>query len=67
MQHSASVICMDAKLNFDDNSAHRQKEIFDMKDSSQEDERDVIAANLGINYIGLDGKIGCLGENFTIS
>lgn len=54
------VICMDAKLNFDDNSAHRQSEIFKMKDISQEDERDVTAANLGINYIGLDGKIGCL-------
>lgn len=54
------VICMDAKLNFDDNAAHRQNPIFEMRDISQEDERDVTAARLGINYIGLDGKIGCL-------
>ncbi|XP_039250539.1 succinate--CoA ligase [ADP-forming] subunit beta, mitochondrial-like [Styela clava] len=54
------VICMDAKLNFDDNAAHRQKSIFEMRDTSQEDERDVTAAQLNINYIGLDGKIGCL-------
>lgn len=54
------VMCMDAKFNFDDNAAHRQKEIFEMRDQTQEDERDIIAAQLGINYIGLDGKIGCL-------
>lgn len=53
---------MDCKLNFDDNAAYRQKEIFALKDWSQEDERDVRAAKADLNYIGLDGKIGCLGE-----
>ena len=53
---------MDCKMNFDDNAAFRQKEIFDLKDWSQEDERDVQAAQADLNYIGLDGTIGCLGE-----
>lgn len=55
-----NVLCMDAKLNFDDNAAHRQKDIFDMRDWAQEDARDVQAAKYDLNYIGLDGNIGCL-------
>ncbi|KAF8562049.1 hypothetical protein P879_03616 [Paragonimus westermani] len=54
------VLCMDCKLNFDDNAAFRQKEIFSKRDWTQEDERDVRAANAHLNYIGLDGSIGCL-------
>ena len=53
---------MDAKINFDDNAEFRQKGVFSMRDWSQEDERDVTAAKAGINYIGLTGSIGCLGE-----
>ena len=55
---------MDAKLNFDDNAAHRQKDIFSQRDWSQEDERDVQAAKADINYIGLEGNIGCLGGDY---
>ncbi|KJE89924.1 succinate-CoA ligase [Capsaspora owczarzaki ATCC 30864] len=57
---SGKVICMDAKLNFDDNAAFRQKEVFARRDYSQEDEREVRAAQADLNYIGLDGSIGCL-------
>lgn len=53
---------MDAKINFDDNAAFRQKEIFKLRDWSQEDERDHKAALADLNYIALDGNIGCLGE-----
>ena len=49
-------------MNFDDNAEFRQKDLFELKDWSQEDERDVRAAKSNINYIGLDGSIGCLGE-----
>ena len=59
---STSVVCMDAKVNFDENAEYRQKDIFRMRDWSQEDPRDVQAANAGINYIALQGSIGCLGE-----
>eukprot|EP00696_Hemimastix_kukwesjijk_P010064 gnl/Hemi2/22649_TR7558_c0_g1_i2.p1 gnl/Hemi2/22649_TR7558_c0_g1~~gnl/Hemi2/22649_TR7558_c0_g1_i2.p1 ORF type:complete len:387 (+),score=183.47 gnl/Hemi2/22649_TR7558_c0_g1_i2:159-1319(+) len=54
------VLNVDAKINFDDNAAFRQKEIFAMRDTSQEDPRDVAAAKYDLNYIGLDGNIGCL-------
>jgi succinyl-CoA synthetase beta subunit len=57
---NGSVYCMDCKLNFDDNASYRQKEIFDLKDWSQEDERDLTAYKANLNYIGLDGTIGCL-------
>ncbi|NP_001087509.1 succinate-CoA ligase, ADP-forming, beta subunit S homeolog [Xenopus laevis] len=57
---SGVVMCMDAKINFDSNSAYRQKEVFDLRDWSQEDERDRQAATADLNYIGLDGNIGCL-------
>ncbi|XP_077872122.1 succinate--CoA ligase [ADP-forming] subunit beta, mitochondrial isoform X1 [Ictidomys tridecemlineatus] len=55
-----AVLCMDAKINFDSNSAYRQKKIFDLRDWTQEDERDKDAAKADLNYIGLDGNIGCL-------
>ena len=55
-----NVYCVDAKLNFDDNASYRQSEVFDMRDVSMEDERDVKAEQAGLNYIGLDGNIGCM-------
>ena len=55
------VFAVDAKLNFDDNAAFRQKDIFALRDTSMEDPRDVAAEEAGLNYIGLDGNIGCLG------
>uniref|UniRef100_G3NZ84 Succinate--CoA ligase [ADP-forming] subunit beta, mitochondrial n=1 Tax=Gasterosteus aculeatus aculeatus TaxID=481459 RepID=G3NZ84_GASAC len=54
------VMCMDAKINFDSNSEYRQKMVFGMRDWSQEDPRDQQAAKADLNYIGLDGTIGCL-------
>ncbi|KAN0018373.1 hypothetical protein ACTFIV_002980 [Dictyostelium citrinum] len=54
------VICMDAKINFDDNASFRQKEIFAMRDTAEEDPREVEAGKFGLNYIGLDGNIGCM-------
>jgi len=57
---AGTVFCMDAKFSFDSNAEFRQKALFDLQDNTQEDERDVIAAQVGLNYIGLDGEIGCL-------
>ncbi|MQM13077.1 hypothetical protein Taro_045999, partial [Colocasia esculenta] len=54
------LVAADAKLNFDDNAAFRQKEIFVLRDTSQEDPREVAAAEADLNYIGLDGEIGCM-------
>uniref|UniRef100_A0A1S4D5B0 Succinate--CoA ligase [ADP-forming] subunit beta, mitochondrial n=1 Tax=Nicotiana tabacum TaxID=4097 RepID=A0A1S4D5B0_TOBAC len=54
------LVATDAKLNFDDNASYRQREIFALRDSSQEDPREVAAAKADLNYIGLDGEIGCM-------
>uniref|UniRef100_A0A3Q3GGD5 succinate--CoA ligase (ADP-forming) n=1 Tax=Labrus bergylta TaxID=56723 RepID=A0A3Q3GGD5_9LABR len=57
---SGIVMCMDAKINFDSNAEYRQKKVFEMQDWTQEDPRDRQAAKADLNYIGLDGTIGCL-------
>jgi len=57
---TGNVYCMDCKINFDMNAAYRQKEVFDLKDWTQEDPRDQEAAKADLNYIGLNGSIGCL-------
>lgn len=54
------LVAADAKMNFDDNAAYRQKDIFALRDKSQEDPREVSAAEADLNYIGLDGEIGCM-------
>ncbi|KAI9797286.1 MAG: Succinate--CoA ligase [ADP-forming] subunit beta, mitochondrial [Piccolia ochrophora] len=54
------VLAMDAKMTFDDNADFRQKEVFSWRDRTQEDADEVKAAEHGLNFIKLDGDIGCL-------
>ncbi|KAG7702792.1 hypothetical protein KL950_005061 [Ogataea haglerorum] len=54
------VMCMDAKFGFDDNAAFRQEEVFSWRDLTQEDPDEVHAGKFGLNFIKLDGNIGCL-------
>ncbi|XP_017841145.2 succinate--CoA ligase [GDP-forming] subunit beta, mitochondrial [Drosophila busckii] len=55
------VISVDAKLNFDDNAQFRQKNIFDMDVTEEEaDPREVEASKYNLNYVAMDGNIGCL-------
>jgi len=54
------VLALDAKLDFDDNALYRHPEIAAMRDTAEEDPRDVEASKHGLNYIGLDGNIACL-------
>lgn len=54
------VMCIDAKIQFDDNAAFRQASIFSQNDPTEQDPREVEAAKHSLNYIGLDGSIGCL-------
>ena len=54
------IMCVDAKINFDDNAAFRQKDLWEKRDLAQEDPREVRAEAFNLNYIGLDGSIGCL-------
>ncbi|KAF4735393.1 beta' subunit [Perkinsus olseni] len=54
------VVVCDAKLNFDDNAAFRQPGIHSQRDACQADAREVAASQWGLNYVGLDGSIGCM-------
>ena len=55
-------MCLGARMeiNFDDNSSYRQSSIFEKRDKSQEDPREVLASEFDLNYIGLEGNIGCM-------
>ncbi|KAF8624764.1 hypothetical protein AX15_005658 [Amanita polypyramis BW_CC] len=55
-----AVLCMDAKFGFDDNAEFRQKDIFTLRDISQEEPSEVEAQKANLNFIKLDGNIGCL-------
>ena len=55
-----NLIAADAKVGFDDNAAFRQADIFAKRDHTQEDPREVAADKWDLNYIGLDGNIGCM-------
>src|SRR5712691_5322756 len=54
------VLALDAKLNFDDNALFRHPEIADLRDVNEEDPLDVEASKYGLNYIKLDGDVGCM-------
>jgi len=58
--NTGNFVCLDAKLRFDDNAEFRQAGVFSQRDWSQEDAREVAAAEYNLNYIALDGDIGCM-------
>src|SRR5207245_7199632 len=53
-------VALDAKMNFDDNALFRHKELLEYRDFSEEDPLEIQASRFGINYIRLDGTIGCM-------
>lgn len=54
------LIALDAKMSFDDNALFRHQNISELRDKSQEDPREMSALDRGLNYVGLDGNIGCI-------
>lgn len=54
------VHCLDAKVSIDSNALYRQKDLEAMRDMSQEDERESEASEYGLNYVALEGSIGCM-------
>jgi succinyl-CoA synthetase beta subunit len=54
------VYALDAKINFDDSALYRHKELLDLRDLNEEDPLEVEASRFGINYIKLDGTVGCM-------
>jgi succinyl-CoA synthetase beta subunit len=55
-----ALLCLDAKINVDDNALFRQRDLLAMRDTSQEDARENRAKEWDLNYISLDGNIGCM-------
>ncbi len=54
------VVALDAKMTFDDNALYRHKDIKDLRDLDEEDPLEVEASKYGLNYIKLDGAVGCM-------
>jgi succinyl-CoA synthetase beta subunit len=57
---SGDLIALDAKINIDDNALHRQPDLLSLRDIAQEDEREAQAKDHDLNFIALDGEIGCM-------
>ncbi len=54
------ILALDAKMAFDDNALFRRPQISELRDKSQEDPREMNAADRGLSYVGLEGNIGCI-------
>jgi succinyl-CoA synthetase beta subunit len=54
------VVALDAKITFDDNALYRHKELAELRDLNEEDPLEVEASKFGLNYIKLDGNVGCM-------
>jgi len=57
---AGEVVALDAKMNFDDNALFRHKEVADLRDEEEEDPKELEAAQHELNYVSLDGNIGCM-------
>jgi succinyl-CoA synthetase beta subunit len=54
------LVCLDAKIGFDDNALYRHPDIVALRDLSEEDEKEIEASKYDLNYVALDGSIGCM-------
>jgi succinyl-CoA synthetase beta subunit len=57
---NGQMMALDAKITLDDNAMYRHKDTAELRDPTQEDEREHIAHEIGLNYVTLDGNIGCM-------
>jgi succinyl-CoA synthetase beta subunit len=57
---SNELVCLDAKVGFDDNALYRHPDIVALRDLSEEDEKEIEASKYDLNYVALDGTIGCM-------
>ena len=57
---SGDLKCLDAKMGFDSNALYRQKAVLDLRDETEEDPKELAASKFDLNYIALDGEIGCM-------
>jgi succinyl-CoA synthetase beta subunit len=57
---AGEVVALDAKMNFDNNALYRHKDLLELRDTTEEDPRELAASQFDLNYISLDGTIGCM-------
>jgi succinyl-CoA synthetase beta subunit len=57
---SGELICLDAKIGFDDNALYRHPDIQALRDITEEDQKEIEASKYDLNYVALDGTIGCM-------
>ncbi|MFL4968375.1 MAG: ADP-forming succinate--CoA ligase subunit beta [Xanthobacteraceae bacterium] len=57
---SGALVCLDAKVSFDDNALYRHPDVVALRDLTEEDEKEIAASKYDLNYIALDGTIGCM-------
>ncbi|MBC6405660.1 MAG: ADP-forming succinate--CoA ligase subunit beta [Rhodospirillales bacterium] len=57
---AGAVVALDAKMNFDDNALFRHEDLLDLRDEDEEDPKELEAAQNELNYVSLDGNIGCM-------
>jgi succinyl-CoA synthetase beta subunit len=57
---SGQLICLDAKVGFDDNALYRHPDVMTLRDLNEEDEKEIEASKYDLNYVALDGTIGCM-------
>jgi len=57
---SGQLICLDAKISFDDNALYRHADVMALRDINEEDEKEIEASRHDLNYVALDGTIGCM-------
>jgi succinyl-CoA synthetase beta subunit len=57
---AGELLALDAKINFDDNALFRHPDVVEMRDFEEEDPLEILASRFGLNYIKLDGNVGCM-------
>ena len=60
LTEAGDIVCLDAKMNFDSNALYRHPELMELRDETEEDPKELAASKHDLNYIALDGEIGCM-------
>ncbi|MEO1494528.1 MAG: ADP-forming succinate--CoA ligase subunit beta [Pseudomonadota bacterium] len=60
LTEAGDLVCLDCKMSFDSNALYRHKDILELRDETEEDPKELAASKFDLNYIALDGEIGCM-------
>ena len=60
IRENGEIVCVDAKISLDSNALYRHPNLLSLRDKSQENERELKASEFDLNYVALEGNIGCM-------